>query len=58
VKNVILSDTALVIGFVSLCYGIWLAWRPACFMAGGIMLILFGLLMERGRAVKGAKRES
>jgi hypothetical protein len=58
VKKISPSDIALAVGFLALCYGLWLAWRPACFIAAGVLLILFGILTERGQAVKGAKRES
>lgn len=31
-------DLVLLAGFVSLVYGLWLAWRPLGFIVGGLVL--------------------
>ena len=49
-----ISDVFLLIGFAGLCYGLWLAWHPLCFIVGGILLIGFGIINERGRAAERA----
>jgi predicted ABC-type exoprotein transport system permease subunit len=48
-------DVLLFAGFASLCYGLWLAWHPAAFILGGILLIVFSVLTERGRAAERAQ---
>jgi hypothetical protein len=53
-KNFNVSDLVLLIGFAALCFGLWLAWRPAAFICGGILLIVFGIVNERGRAAAEA----
>jgi hypothetical protein len=53
-KNFSVSDAALLAGFAGLTYGLWLAWRPAAFIVGGILLIAFGIVNERGRAAANA----
>lgn len=53
-KNFSVSDVVLLAGFGALCYGLWLAWRPSAFIVGGVLLIVFGIVNERGRAAAAA----
>ncbi len=42
------SDVVLLLGFLGMAYGFWLAWHPLGFILGGIALIAFALMVERG----------
>ena len=45
-KN-ILPDLFLIAGATGLSYGSWLAWPPAGFLVGGILLLVTGIHMAR-----------
>lgn len=44
-----LPDIAMVLGFLMLLYGIWQVYKPASFIIGGALLLLFGLPPRKGR---------
>lgn len=50
------NDLFVVCGLALAAYGFWLAWHPLGFILGGLMLIITGILYERGAAV--ARRRS
>ncbi|ADU30988.1 hypothetical protein [Evansella cellulosilytica] len=39
----IIQDALLIIGFLLLCYGLWLIYPPIMFIIGGILLLKAGL---------------
>lgn len=41
------ADALMVAGAGSMSYGAWLAWAPAGFLVGGVLLIVAGLLAAR-----------
>jgi hypothetical protein len=47
-KKFSFSDLALLVGFLGMSYGFWLAWRPLGFILGGLSLVAFSILTERG----------
>lgn len=45
----IISESALIAGFLLFVIGLWLIYKPAAFIAGGIILMAFGFPARRSK---------